>query len=437
MRHATGMLAALLLPLALAACVTAGKGQPGAQPATQTVTPPSTLHSTPQTAVTSAPAPPPAEILSNHRVRVSKDELSVELLGEIDQLAAWDLTSLLGRYPKAKRLWITSPGGKLGPALALAEVVADRHLAVYVPLFCVSACTVVLSAARERILAPGARLGYHSASAPLGDQTMAEALAASGLPAPFIARIQATPFSSMWYPSQQELLAAGAVTAVRALPAAPKLEGDPGLLIDWARLDSAELRAFAKAFPASMAEIRAAALADLAAAQPSQEALVALVQQKVSDGLDEALPRVEEPVLRLFFKSFRNLLATRFDSLPGGCLYAGGAAAVAVGMDAADAAKAGGLIAAATTQVFVAYAAHPVSFSSAAVLERMRAFSRRLWTAGVLREADVAVLEHPERNPRRVCDIVVTILDRALADPTAGDVLRGWAVQISAPAASP
>ena len=404
-RRAGALLACLGL---LAACVTSGAPAP-AKP--------------PQPAAAPLPAAEPT-----YRVRLSLDESTVELLGELTLLSAHEAAQLLMRRPQVKTLRLTSPGGHLGPALVLADVVARQGLTVYVPLYCASACTLVLAAGRERLLAPGARLAYHSASAPLGDQRAAEALAGYGLPAAFIARIQATPHASVWHPTLAELKAARAITGVAPDPAPPRLAADPLELAGWAAGREPLLEAYGAAFPDARAALRAATLAYLRG-EPGAEAALLALAPRMADGLLTALPRASDAALRAFFALQRDRVKTLRDTAPALCVGPDAEVALeALDPAALDAQSQRNVEV--MTLVFQSYAAAPVALDRARVEQRVASFARGLYSGGRLSESDVALLNHPERNPVRFCDVMVTIFDAALDDPGAADVLRGLALAL-------
>lgn len=399
----------LLLAFALAGCVTAGK-----QPAATTAARPAT-----------APADPPEE--PPFRVRLSLDETSAELLGEITLVSAYKLDALLLGNPSVRTLRLTSPGGTLGPALVLAERVAERGMTVYVPLYCASACALIFAAGERRLLAPGARLGYHSASGSLGDQRMAEALAGYGLPAAFIARIQATPHRDSWHPTLAELKAAGAITGVASEAAPPKLAGDPLELAGWASGQEALMQAYGAAFPAREAPLRAATLAFLRG-EPAAEAELEALALRMQVDLTQALPRTGHAALRAFFGLMRDALATLRDTAPDLCATGAGAAADALDPGVDDQRARQGVTA--LTLVFRSYAAAPAELDRARAMQGIQDLLRGLFDKGVLRASDAVVLAKPASNFKRHCDVMVAVLDAAISAP-GPEALRGLAIGIA------
>lgn len=138
------------------------------------------------------------------------------LSGEIDygMLARFDAT------PPASfaTLRLTSTGGLVYAARALAQRVAARGLATEVPGECLSACTLVFVGADHRTLGPAGRLGFHAYAlldtVSMLDLSGEEArdsayLKSRGIAPAFISKIARTPSSAMWFPDRATLTIAG------------------------------------------------------------------------------------------------------------------------------------------------------------------------------------------------------------------------------------
>ncbi len=106
----------------------------------------------------------------------------------------------------------------------MERMVSARQMTTVVDKLCASACTLVFLSGNERIIAPGAQLGFHAFwSTGLSDAEMAglmqtdrDFMAAAGVSASFIDKAFATPSNDVWFPKEDELKHAGVVTQVTA-----------------------------------------------------------------------------------------------------------------------------------------------------------------------------------------------------------------------------
>src|SRR6185369_12618268 len=96
-----------------------------------------------------------------YSLRLIRDGSEAEIAGGLKFGVAAQAAALFASAPNLKVLHLNSPGGRVGEAIELAELVRARGLATYSATSCVSACTVVFAAGRERYLRAGARLGFH------------------------------------------------------------------------------------------------------------------------------------------------------------------------------------------------------------------------------------------------------------------------------------
>jgi len=157
---------------------------------------------------------------------LSDAEDSVRISGEIQSGLGDALEDLLQAYPGIKRLELESPGGHVNEGLALATLVEKYSLDTAVKTHCDSACTLVFVAGRERILESEAELGFHRCRSTLwyyallyddeNNAKMARYLESKGVSKAFTDKVITVPSEAMWYPSADQLLAAGVMTAVGA-----------------------------------------------------------------------------------------------------------------------------------------------------------------------------------------------------------------------------
>jgi hypothetical protein len=160
--------------------------------------------------------------------------------------------------PRPRLLVLRSAGGELAAGLALAAQVREAGLPVLVPAggTCASACFLVLAAAPHRFAGPGARIGVHSAAAPLGgedrDSLAATALMAReaerlGVPSAIVARIiTAGPDRIVWL-EPPDLTALGVRSLTTSAP--PLLPSPPADGFTEGQRDRATWEAWAAGLP--------------------------------------------------------------------------------------------------------------------------------------------------------------------------------------------
>ncbi|HEY2891535.1 MAG TPA: hypothetical protein VGJ31_12945 [Dongiaceae bacterium] len=158
----------------------------------------------------------------DHIVRGIRQGSEIEYLGEIVSGSAAELRKTLAQYPAAKVLHLNSPGGEIEEAHRMLELVRQRKLITTVDKICDSACTLVFLAGQQRVIAPGAEIGFHqpwalgisSAEMDTLDQNDKQYLRGQGVPQWFIDKAYSTPSSTIWIPTTTELSAANVITGV-------------------------------------------------------------------------------------------------------------------------------------------------------------------------------------------------------------------------------
>jgi hypothetical protein len=158
-------------------------------------------------------------------IELLADGRSIRVLGPISLGLTGQIEALLEDGASIRYLELDSPGGRVAEARGLVRLIETYGLATYVGRECLSACTLAFASGRTRILAPGARLGFHSyrqRSPHVGlfldpatemNRDM-DILRRHSVTPSFIARIEATPHETMWYPDHRELLAARIVDRI-------------------------------------------------------------------------------------------------------------------------------------------------------------------------------------------------------------------------------
>jgi len=108
-------------------------------------------------------------------------------------------------------------GGRIFEAQKIASIVTSRGLNTYVEGSCASACTLILLAGVDRAATPNAQIGFHQPDFPGLDEESRRSIISenrhlylrAGVNADFIDRALSAKPDEMWYPTTQELMAAG------------------------------------------------------------------------------------------------------------------------------------------------------------------------------------------------------------------------------------
>jgi hypothetical protein len=164
-----------------------------------------------------APVSPTVEFGSPYAIRVLRGGGVVEVSGSFSWAVPQNFLAVLAQAPRVRTVRFDSPGGLVKPALEIASIIKDRGLDTDVERFCASACTLAFLGGHRRVLAPGAKLGFHQAHAPnvapaLTDPMMRAAYSRSGVPSAFIDHVLRTPPAALWFPAPKELQDAGITT---------------------------------------------------------------------------------------------------------------------------------------------------------------------------------------------------------------------------------
>ena len=153
-------------------------------------------------------------------MKVVGDGRELTVRGNLAAGAAERFETLLAASPAVRSVVLTSPGGRMLEAERMAALIRARRLDTRVEQYCMSACTSLLLAGRERTAPEQARIGFHQPSFPGTDayemrdaieRTRAEYLAA-GVSRDFVWRALATPAESMWFPQPEQLVEANVLT---------------------------------------------------------------------------------------------------------------------------------------------------------------------------------------------------------------------------------
>lgn len=148
--------------------------------------------------------------------QVRSDGKSLLVRGGFNDGIADALLKELNKAPTVTTVVLHSPGGLIRQGKLMAKIIAERKLNTYVEQECTSACTIAFLAGKDRTGEPNAKLGFHAfrsigvdnaLSKKFDDSNLKKTYQRAGLSSSFIERIAATPHTSVWHPTQQELMA--------------------------------------------------------------------------------------------------------------------------------------------------------------------------------------------------------------------------------------
>lgn len=159
--------------------------------------------------------------LPPYQIHVLSGGTDIEFRGGLRAGSARELERILAAAPQAKVLHIESPGGRIREAREMMKLVRERGLTTYTSEDCQSAATLVLVSGKQRVIGANAKVGFHAGNIPgmtleqknAGDDLVRSIMQSAGVSAQFINHVLATPPDQMWYPSFDEMLRSGVVTA--------------------------------------------------------------------------------------------------------------------------------------------------------------------------------------------------------------------------------
>ncbi|MBR0956178.1 hypothetical protein [Bradyrhizobium japonicum] len=156
--------------------------------------------------------------IPSYSIRLLNNGSEIEISGGIKFGLSTDFEKILNASPGVRTVHLDSNGGRIGEGEKLSAIIRSRGLDTYVEANCMSACTLVFVAGRQRVMKKGAQLGFHRAafagSDSFDDGAERSIYRAAGISGPFIERALLTRHEDMWIPSGAELLSAGVVTRV-------------------------------------------------------------------------------------------------------------------------------------------------------------------------------------------------------------------------------
>lgn len=153
---------------------------------------------------------------AQYRVRVSGNEL--QLSGTVS-LGMWqDVQTALRENPGLTNVAIQSPGGRVSPAIAIADQIRTRGLDTSASGRCFSACTLIFLAGENRRVGRFSQFGFHAAYRPAANgeripstqinQAIVQRFVGRGVDPAFAVAAWTTPSDDLWLPDSDQLLAA-------------------------------------------------------------------------------------------------------------------------------------------------------------------------------------------------------------------------------------
>ncbi|MBV9833336.1 MAG: GNAT family N-acetyltransferase [Alphaproteobacteria bacterium] len=151
---------------------------------------------------------------------VAKGSDTMTLDGSLGINAASNVRRMLDQNPSVRTIVMEGPGGRIGPAYEIFQLIRSRRLNTRVEQTCDSACTIMFLGGVQRSLGPYGRLGFHQAGFP--GMSPADLIDANRqmerfltfqarVSSDFARRVIQTPNDTIWSPTPEELLAAGVI----------------------------------------------------------------------------------------------------------------------------------------------------------------------------------------------------------------------------------
>ena len=162
--------------------------------------------------------------LDPSRYQVRRNGEVLELRGTVS-LGMWQQAQrVLEANPQITRVDIQSPGGRVSPAIAIADQIRARNLDTQTQGRCFSACTLIFLAGQQRSIGDYAQLGFHAAFTPTAsgqripsarvNQAIIQRFVANGVDPTFAQRAWTTPSDDLWLPNSDQLLAANYANSI-------------------------------------------------------------------------------------------------------------------------------------------------------------------------------------------------------------------------------
>jgi hypothetical protein len=150
--------------------------------------------------------------------RLTPDGVGLVFEGNVTYGIADQLKRELSGQPAVRRIILNSGGGLTDEASAAAAIIGHAQLDTVVEKSCESACILMFLAGTHRTVVTPGKLGFHrfvtlNPLAPSGGISSCDEYARSGVSKDFCAKVDTFVPPAVWYPTQEELLAAHVISA--------------------------------------------------------------------------------------------------------------------------------------------------------------------------------------------------------------------------------
>lgn len=198
-----------------------------------------------QLAMGNDPMGPPAQMT------IDPAQKSVLVEGSISLGTADRFDAILKQRSDLRTVLLQSDGGRTFEAQQMAKAIAARGLDTDVKRDCLSACTLILLAGRQRSATPTAKIGFHQPTFP-GLSPEAQQFATSelrslyeqaGVKPAFLDNALRTPPDRMWYPSHSELIEGNVLNATMIVSSKNALEMRKAQLAGYLKYSADQLNA--------------------------------------------------------------------------------------------------------------------------------------------------------------------------------------------------
>ena len=160
--------------------------------------------------------------IPSYKTTITENKSELKISGGIKKGLLKDIKKKILQNPSIKTINLESLGGRQGEAIDLYKFITNRNLNTVTNNECLSACTVVFAAGKNRWLGINGRLGFHSSSF----EGMSEKDVNKGfekiflqinkekkIPIKFLKKSNNIPSEDMWYPNIDELKANNYITS--------------------------------------------------------------------------------------------------------------------------------------------------------------------------------------------------------------------------------
>jgi hypothetical protein len=160
--------------------------------------------------------------ITPHQIQLIHAGRELEFSGGMGAGSANELSRALDANPAVRVVHLNSPGGLVGEGRQMLDLIRHHLLITTTDSYCLSACTLAFIGGRERYLAPGARLGFHSEFSDTISDTQVAAfeqqdmatMISLGIASDFVDKAFAAPKDKIWVPSVDELEEAHVINGI-------------------------------------------------------------------------------------------------------------------------------------------------------------------------------------------------------------------------------